>query len=481
MKLEGLQPERVLYYFEKLTEIPRCSKNEENVSNFLVETAKEMGLEAHQDKALNVVIKKPASPGYEDRKTVILQGHMDMVCEKYDDFEFDFSKDPIPFEVEDDFIISKNTTLGADNGIAVAISLAILEDKTLKHGPLMALITTDEETGLTGAVMLDSQMVGNADYLINIDSESEGMAIVSCAGGETVHMSLPVETKDCPAGLTGYELSISGLLGGHSGLEIHVGRANSNKLAFRFLDRVERELGLNIAKFNGGSKHNAIPRATKVQFMAKDGVSESLNRILEEENALFKNELSFKDEDVLLELKEISLSRAYTNDFTRKLIDLGILMPHGPQTMSGSIEGLVESSCNFAIVESSEDMVNFTVSIRSSVDSLKVEIANRLDALSRVFGTNIHTDSKYPAWQFQKDSPLRDALVEEYKKQTGKEMEIKALHAGLECGLFKETLGDLDMVSIGANLYGVHAPGEKVSISSLNRTYKLLVGLLKNI
>lgn len=481
MKLEGLQPERVLYYFEKITTIPRCSKNEENISNYLVETAKELGLEAKQDAALNVVIKKPASPGYENNKTVILQGHMDMVCEKYEDFEFNFDTDAIPFEVEGDYIISKNTTLGADNGMAVAISLAILEDKSLKHGPLMALITSDEETGLNGAANLDKTIVGEADYLINVDSESEGMAIVSCAGGQTMHITLDVETKDCPSEEVGYELNISGLLGGHSGLEIGEGRGNSNLLAFRFLDRVNKEIGLHIASFNGGSKHNAIPRATRVKFTVAKGSDEALDLILKEENEKYKNELSFKDEDVILELKDMEISRAYTKEASDKLISFGLLMPHGPQTMSGSIEGLVESSCNYAIVESSEDKVNFTTSIRSSVDSLKSEIANRIETLSRVFGAEVHADSKYPAWQFQKESVLRDTLIEEYRKLTGKEMEIKALHAGLETGLFKETLGDLDMVSIGPNLYGVHAPGEKASISSIKRTYELLINLLENI
>ena len=470
--LGNLNPRAVFHYFEEMTKIPRESGNEAAISQYLVDFANEHGLEVIQEPCKNVIIKKPATAGYENAPRVILQGHMDMVCVKDDELEFDFETQALPIYVEGDWIKSKGTTLGADNGIAVAMSLAILADKTMAHPALTVLVTTEEETGMDGVMALDPAHV-QGDILINIDSEEEGVALASCAGGVRNSLKLPLEWMTLSDNsLVSYEVVISGLKGGHSGIEINKCRANANKLMGRFFHYVQ-DLQVSVAHVAGGEKMNAISkRAKMVLTLSKDKDFEIMIRA----------EFETADQDITLKLAPVATElKVWTAETLQKVTHILQLIPYGPQTMSANVAGLVESSSNIGVVEMTESEIEFNSAVRSSVGSLKREINHRIQAIADLTGAKMELIADYPEWEFETDSKIRDIMKEVYERTAGKELEVSAIHAGLECGFLSQKLGKIDMISIGPDITGAHTPKESLSISSTERVYDFLCQVLKEI
>ena len=472
--LEGLSPERVLYFFEELTRIPRESGNEKGVSDYLAAFAKENGLEVIQDDALNVIIRKPASKGYEDRDAVILQGHMDMVCTKTEERVIDFAKDPIDIYVDGDFIRTKGTTLGGDNGIAVAMTLALLEDKDAVHPELEALFTTEEETGMGGAMKLDGSLF-KGKTLINIDSEEEGIFLTSCAGGVRTFSHVPVEWTDNRFEST-YALKITGLTGGHSGIEIQKGRANALRLLGRFLEGIEEDF--SVSEVSGGEKMNAIARmayATITTDMDLDAYAKKMHGI-------FLNEYAMTDPELKIEVTPCERPNTVFSKRTRtNVIGSLLLIPNGVQTMSSYIEGLVESSNNMGVLSTSDTEVVVETAVRSSIRSLKYEIVDRIKSVASLTGAKVETKSDYPEWEYNPNSKIRDLFINTYEELTGEKAVLEAIHAGLECGVLMDRIGDLDMVSFGPNMGKVHTPQEYLSISSVGRTYDFLKEILRRL
>jgi dipeptidase D len=463
-----------LAFFEELTKIPRCSGNEKEVSDWLVAFARDRELEVHQDKALNVIIKKPGSLGKENHPPIILQGHMDMVCVKEDSCEIDFNKDAIPIAVEGDWIITKGTTLGADNGIAVAMILAILDDMNLEHPPIEALITTDEEVGLLGATAVNGDLF-QGRTLINLDSEEEGVFLTSCAGGVRNVLKLPVRWKENKK-KNAFEITISGLLGGHSGMEIHKGRANANRLMGRLLEEVGG--GARIAFLEGGEKMNAIPSKARA-IITMNGSPEA---VVQKMQRIFSQEYRVNDPDILLELRETDLpEQAVSSGTTEKVIALLQLIPDGVQSMSQEVNGLVETSTNLGVVKLTENEVLFENAHRSSIESKKVFLIKKFEQLAILSGAGIIIQGNYPGWQYSPASPIRELFMRTYKQLTGDEARLEAIHAGLECGILQEKLGEADMISLGPNMQNVHTPYERLSISSTERTYDLLKAVLQQL
>ncbi|MDD6770494.1 MAG: aminoacyl-histidine dipeptidase [Inconstantimicrobium porci] len=479
--LENLQPAKVFKYFEEMSMIPRGSGNEKGISDYLVNFAKERNLEVIQDEALNVIIKKKASKGYENAPGVIIQGHMDMVCEKTKESTHDFMKDPLQLRVEGDNVYATNTTLGADNGIAVAYALAILDDDSISHPALEVLVTTDEETGMGGAMAFDGSLI-NGKYLLNIDSEEEGKLLVSCAGGLRTKVVLDTEFENN----TEKELlriEVKGLKGGHSGMEIIKQRGNSNKLMGRVLAKISESVTFNIVEINGGSKNNAIPREAECIIAVESDNIKEVTEIVTKMGDNFKNELLSVDENVKVVCEHLNnrSERIMSEDTTKKIIALLNLIPSGVDTMSMDIEDLVQSSTNLGVVKTNKNNVEFDSATRSSVGTLKEDLVSRIKIAAQLTGASVETSGEYPEWQYEKNSKLRELCKEVYKRLSGQDAEIIALHAGLECGLFKEKLHDVDMISFGPNLYDVHTPNEHMSIKSVQNVWKFLLEILKEI
>ena len=474
--LKQIQPQKVFNWFYEINQIPRCSYDEKKVSDFLVDFAEARDLEVYQDELNNIIIKKPGTKGYENLDPVIIQGHMDMVCVKGQDSSHDFTKDPIEMIVEGDFLRANDTTLGADDGIAVAYGLAILDSDDLKHPPLELLVTTNEESGMDGAHGLKNDNL-QGKTLLNIDSEEEGILLVSCAGGASTITSFELEKEDRDE--DGLEITISGLKGGHSGMEIVKQRANAIKLMGRILDACRKGYGITLAKITGGIKHNAIPNSASASFVAPD--KKGLKRFIEEFSKELKEEYRVEDEGLTVEINEVKIEKAYTKELSDNLIDYITMCPDGVQYMSKDIEGLVQTSLNNAIIGENGDVVEIITSIRSASSSSLKEILSVLEAISRRSGGVIKEKGRYPAWQYDENSKIRDKALEVYKDLFKKEAEISAIHAGLECGLLKEILPDTDMLSFGPNIYDVHTEKEHISISSVERVWEFLVALLENL
>jgi dipeptidase D len=479
--LVNMEPVEVFQYFEEISSIPRGSGNERRISDYLVSFAEEHKLEVIQDKALNVIIKKPGTRGYEESPGVVIQGHMDMVCEKRPDVIHDFMTDPIQLKIVEDMIYANGTTLGGDDGIAVAMGLAVLASDTLEHPPVELVVTTSEETGMDGAHVLDPKNV-SGKTLINIDSEEEGILTVSCAGGCTSKINIPIIWESANPGRAAYTIDISGLQGGHSGVEIHKGRANANKLMARLLKSVSSEMELNLCSVNGGSKHNAIARdAQAVVCVNIDNVSELKEQVsgLEE---IFKDEFKTADPDIKVELKpaENMPERIMSKDTKENIINFMYLIPNGIQSVSMDIEGLVESSLNLGVVQTKEDSVEVISSIRSSVGSIKDNIYNTVAAIASLTNGKVTAESDYPEWKYNPDSKVRQLFIDLYEKLFGEKPLISAIHAGLECAIFdKKFDGNLDMISVGPTMFGVHTAEEHLSIPSTQRTWKFLTEALK--
>jgi len=473
----------VFQYFKEMNQIPRGSGNEKAVSDWLVKFAKDHSLDVIQDKALNIIIKKPGSKGYENAAPVILQGHMDMVCEKEEDKEHDFLKDPIDFIVEGDKIHADRTTLGADNGIAVSYGLAILASHEIAHPPIEFLVTVSEETGMDGAFALDATQLSGR-RLINIDAEEEGKLIVSCAGGIGATLKLPVEWEDAPEDCRALNLIIDGLQGGHSGMEIVKQRGSANKIMGRLLFDLERVMDLRVFAINGGTKHNAIPRKAIAGLLVKAKEESLLNEKLAAWTLVLQNELLGVDEGVVLGLRESSekVKNIFSAKTTHAVIQILSLIPAGVINMSTAIPGLVQTSSNLGVVLTLEDMVTFENTIRSSVRSNRTTVADEMGQIAEVTGAKVVYASEYPEWQYNPSSKLREVFVDTYNELYGKKPEISAIHAGLECGLFSEKFdGKIDLISFGPNLYDVHTPKEYLSISSVERTWSYLLKVLEKL
>ena len=482
-KIENVKFDRIFYHFEQISKIPRGSGNEKAISDYLLDFGKSLGLECIQDAALNIIIKKPASIGYENAPAVIIQGHMDMVCEKNSDKEHDFEKDPINLVVKGDYIYADRTTLGADDGIAVAYAMTLLEDNAIEHPAIEVLLTTDEEAGMSGAMALQPHYI-NGKIVLNLDSEEEGKLLVSCAGGIRTKSILPIEWIDKKNDTIAYNLVIRGLKGGHSGMEIHLGRGNSNKLMGRLLKSIDKELDFNLVSLNGGSKNNAIPRESSSIITISQKDERKLLDIKRKVCEELKNEFSKKDPNLRVHLLEVeeSIDKVFSDDSTKKAVDLLYMYPNGVNTVSSDIQGLTESSTNLGVVTTLENSIEYDSAARSSVSSLKDEIVTRSKCITEILGGKLVTESSYPEWPYKTDSKIREVCKDVYERMYEKTPEIVAIHAGVECGLFKEKLGnDVDMISFGPDIIDIHTPNEHISISSVERCYEYLLEVLKEI
>ena len=480
--LKNLEPKNVFRYFEEISQIPRSSGNEKEISDYLVNVAKGLNLEVIQDDALNVIIKKPGTKGYENSPTVIIQGHMDMVCEKNKGTDHDFEKDPLKLRIIDDMIYATDTTLGADNGIAVAYALALLDSTDIPHPPLEILITTDEETGMSGAMAVSKEHI-NGKILINIDNEEEGNLLVSCAGGVRSKFELTAEIESLDELDKVVEISIRGLKGGHSGMEIIKERGNSNKLMGRVLKDLLNEVDFRIISLNGGSKDNAIPREADAVIAIKEEDLELVKGVLTKWQEIFLNELRVQDPDVKILLNEDveQVEEGFTKESTEKAINLLVLIPNGIRTKSFEIENLVQSSSNLGVVKTINNNVYYDSAVRSSIKSLKSQIVEESRTIAEVVGCDFRTVADYPEWEFNPQSKIREVFKDVYKRMYGKEANIVAIHAGVECGLLSENLGGLDMISFGPDMYDVHTPQEHVSIKSVSNMWDYLKEILKEL
>lgn len=480
--LKNLKSFEAIKFFKEMNEIPRGSGNEKAVSDWLVKFAKDRNLEVKQDEALNVIIKKPATSGYENAPIVILQGHMDMVCEKNQGTEHDFEKDTIEFIIDGDFIKANGTTLGADNGIAVAYALAILDNKTIAHPPIEVLITTEEETGMGGATNLNPDHL-NGRILINIDSEEEGVLLVSCAGGVRLKFSVPTNYENIEGNYSSLAIKIRGLKGGHSGMEIKKERGNANKMMGRFLMDLNSVVDFKLASLNGGAKMNAIPREADAIIAVRPEDVLKVEGKVKEWSSIFINELQGIDDDLKLTYEVTkSVDKVFCDDTRQKVLRTLFLLPNGVQTMSMAIPGLVQSSTNVGVVTTTSEAVEFDNAVRSSVASLKKSIVDRMTVLAEIMNCVIELESDYPEWQYNPESKIRTVFEQVYENKFGNKAEISAIHAGLECGLIGDKFnGNIDQISFGPNIFDVHTPDEHVSISSLDRMYDYLLSVLAEI
>lgn len=473
--LEQLAPKTVWHFFEEICAIPHGSRNCKAISDYLMRFARERGLEARQDEAYNVVIFGPGTPGYEDHKPVILQGHMDMVCVKEPDYDLDFEKDGLCLKYDDQAVFAEGTTLGGDDGIAAAYALAILDSKTIAHPPLEVIITTDEEIGLLGADALDcSDLKGRT--MINLDSEEEGILTVSCAGGATAILSLPVSRK--PVYGPCWHLAVSGLQGGHSGQEIGCGRANADIVLGQLLARANKENPLRLTKIQGGAKDNAIPRSCTATVVSMTMDEETLPRLAEELQEEIRSNYKEPEAIVAAEIVEAMGGMAMGGEDTEKVISLLCAVPNGVQAMSKEISGLVQTSLNLGVLDMEGETVKLTFSVRSSVGGEKEALLDTLRREVEERGGSFLVEGAYPAWEYRKDSPLRDLMCQVYKELFEKEPEIQAIHAGLECGLFSGKMAGLDCVSIGPDMQDIHTSRERLSIASVERTWRYLLEIL---
>jgi len=478
--IDGLKPAGLWKYFAELSRIPRPSKHEAAAAAFVVDTAKTLGLEWAQDPAGTVVVRKPASKGYEQKPMLCLQGHLDMVPEKRPDKKHDFLKDPITLVRKGNMMMADGTTLGADNGVAVATSLAIMADTSLVHGPMEFLFTTDEETGLTGAHNLQPGFL-KSKTLLNLDSEEEGALYVGCSGGRDTLGTWALDTEAAPAGTVGLEIKVGGLRGGHSGLEIDKGRGNAIKILNRVLVQLAA-LGARLARINGGNKRNAIPRdAVALVFVPKKKIDDA-KAIVAAMNATCRAELSSVEPSLAVTAAAFKGRCKVVKKGVQKKLTMALAgLPHGVIKMSADIPGLVETSTNLGVITTGKKDIAVSTSQRSSVASEIGEIADSVRAVFELGGATVTGSDGYPGWKPNLDSPILKTSIATYKQLYGKEPEVKAVHAGLECGIIGEKYPGMDMVSFGPTLEGVHSPDEKIFIDTVEKYWDFLMAILKNV
>ncbi|QYK12002.1 aminoacyl-histidine dipeptidase [Shewanella rhizosphaerae] len=479
--LSQLQPQALWQWFEQICAIPHPSKHEQALSQYIQNWAKDKQLSVVEDKVGNLIIKKPATPGMENRKIVALQAHIDMVPQKNADKVHDFEKDPIEAYVDGEWVKAKGTTLGSDNGIGMASALAILGSDDIPHGPLEVLLTIDEEAGMTGAFGLEAGYL-DAEILINTDSEQEGEIYMGCAGGVDAQITVPMVWQAAEPSLSTYTLTLSGLKGGHSGVNIHLGRGNANKLLARFLFNHADELALELTNFSGGSLRNAIPREASVSFMLPSENLPRLETLIQEYTDLVRQELAIADPDMLLTLSEIPAATQVMSEATQQtLIDLLNACPNGVMRMSDEIQGVTETSLNVGVITTEAESVSILCLIRSLIDSGREEVEGYLTALSNLAGAEVEFSGAYPGWKPDSSSPVMAIVKDTYESIYNKEPVIMVIHAGLECGLFKKPYPEMDMVSIGPTIRFPHSPDEMVLIETVEQYWKLLLAVLERI
>lgn len=481
MEKNELKPTCVFHYFEEICQVPRPSKKEEKIRAFLVNFAKQHGLEYKEDEAGNILIKKAATPGMENRKTVILQSHMDMVCEKNNETEHNFETDPIQTYVDGEWLRAKGTTLGADNGIGVATELAVLAADDLQHGPIECLFTVDEETGLTGAFALKEGFM-EGDMLINLDSEDEGELFIGCAGGAGTKAEFPCPMEKTPEGYFFFRVAVKGLTGGHSGDDINKGRANANKLLNRYLMQLMQRYDLRLCMIDGGNLHNAIPREASalcaVPMAEKESVRVDLNIFLAE----VENEYAVTEPNLTMELEsETAQPEVMEPEAMKRFLHAIYAVHNGVYAMSQDIEGLVETSSNLASIKQRDGKLLVVTSQRSSILSSREDMSQMVRSAFELGGAVTETGDGYPGWKPNPSSEILKVAVESYERLFGVEPKIKAIHAGLECGLFLEKYPSLDMVSFGPTLRGVHSPDERMLIPTVEKFWLHLLDVLAHV
>lgn len=479
--IKDLAPVEVWKHFYTLTQIPRPSKKEAEIIAYMKKFGEDLGLETLVDEVGNVIIKKPATAGMEKRKGVVLQGHLDMVPQKNSDRDFDFEKDPIETLIDGEWVTANGTTLGADNGIGVAAAMAVLESTSLKHGPVEALFTIDEETGMTGAFGLKPGLL-DGDILINMDSEDEGELYVGCAGGIDVSASLSYKEEDAPAGHEAYMVHVQGLKGGHSGMDIPLGRANANKVLFRFLMQAESDLKIRLAEATGGDLRNAIPRESFAVILVPAAESKTFETLVASYHEIYSKE--FADTEPNLSFScELTKAPAKVVPAVEqaRIIRAVFASPNGVQRMSQSMKGLVETSNNLAIVNLKEGKFEAYNLCRSSVDSAKEATSWKIAAVYQLIGADVNLSGEYPGWKPNMDSPILKTCQDVYNKNFGKIPEIKGIHAGLECGLLGGVYPNFDMISFGPTIRFPHSPDEKVKIDTVKLFWEFLVLILEDV
>lgn len=479
--LEELLQNRIFYHFNQICQIPHQSYKERELSDFLLGWGKSLGLDAVQDNHNNIYIKKPASKGYEGIKPIILQAHIDMVCEKDPEVDHDFSKDPIPIQLDGDILSTgKKTTLGADNGIGVAMAMAILESNSIDHPPIEVIFTTAEEEDLSGAMAVDPSWC-STNRLINLDHAVEDEVIAGSCGGVGVKYILPVEFTTVPEKFKAFKISLNGLTGGHSGEDIHRGLGNANVLLARLLYECKNKFDFLIGDICGGNFRLAIPREAYVTIIIDP---ENINIFKDTTNCVvscLKEEYSVMEPNLKIELQETTFeSKAITESGVNNIINAIILSPNGIQEMNGSIN-VVESSCNLGEIYMLDDCIDFVYEIRGAKESSCEYIYEKINAISKLLGGSTTQFAKYPGWSYRPDSELRDLAQKTYRDIFGKEMKSLVVHCGLECGCFYPKIHNLDAISIGPNVWGLHSPSECASVSSIQRVYMLLCEILKNL
>ena len=476
-KLIDVKPERVFYHFEEISKIPRESYHEKAISDYLVEFGKKLNLETYQDKYYNVVLRRKATPGYENAPGIVIQGHMDMVCEKESDSNHDFKKDPIDLIVDGNRLRANKTTLGGDNGIAIAMGMAILEDESIKCGTIELLATTSEEIDLNGALSLEPNVL-KGKMLINIDSEDEGVITVGSAGGVEIDILLPIE-KETLTDVNLYTLSLEKLQGGHSGVEINQERGNSNKILAEVLHNLKTLTDYSLVEVLGGSKDNAIPRSGKVVLASSKDIKDIISKVADEVKAKyvsFEPEMSFTLEATTA--KEVSVLSKKTLDSYIKTIEE---IPTGVNTWMKEYPEIVESSDNLAIVKTLDENINIIVSLRSSDPEVLKELKDKIASILKENNASFEFSAGYPEWKFRAESKLREKALEVYKKLYNKDMKVEVIHAGLECGAISQNYPDIDFISVGPNLRDVHTPSEYLEIDSTERVYNYVVELINSL
>lgn len=483
MTIKDLKPAEIWSYFYDITQIPRPSKKEEKIIAYLLDFAKKHNLESKQDKAGNVLITKEATQGKENLPTVILQSHVDMVCEKNADIEHDFDKDPIETYIDGEWLKAKGTTLGADNGIGVAAQLAVLASQDIAHGKIEALFTVDEETGLTGAFALEKNLL-TGGILLNLDTEEEGEIYIGCAGGKGTKAYFSYKPKETPKGHFWFKVAVKGLKGGHSGSDIDHGLGNANKILTRFLYQfIDKKYKMVVSEIDGGNLHNAIAREAYAVAGVKNKYKETLRIELNHLLAQVQDELKHTDPNVTITLESTDAPKEVIGaKKVRKLVMAIYACPHGVVEMSRDIPGVVETSTNLASIKMRKNnIIEIGTSQRSLTESSKLDILNMVSSVFNLAGAKVENSEGYPGWKPNPQSPILKIAKDEYKKLYNKFPEVKVIHAGLECGLFLEKYPELDMISIGPTMRDVHSPDEKVEIASVGKWWDFFVKLLENL
>lgn len=476
--LEGLKPEKVFRFFSEISMIPRGSGNMKKISSYCCEFAQARGLDFVKDECCNVIIYKKGSAGRENEEPVILQGHLDMVCEKTADSEFDFENDSLELMVDGDYVLANGTTLGGDDGIAVAYCLALLDSSDISHPPLEVVFTVDEETGMCGAEKLDTSLL-KGKRMINIDSEEEGTLWVSCAGG--ARFDAEISFEPVPVSGTVCEIVLSGLHGGHSGAEIHNGYANANVLMGRILKEISGSVGFSLISVNGGTMDNAITRECRCKIVISSD-SEALFKVINRLSSSLRKEFSETDPELSLKVRSCENEKlCLSKKDTETVVSMLREFPNGVISWSKKIKGLVETSLNLGILKTNENTVSFNFLVRSSDNYKRILLTDILIQVAEKYGADFSVNSEYPAWEFRENSAMQDIFAKTFEDIYGRKMNVTAIHAGLECGLFCGKIKDLDCVSFGPDILDIHTPQERLSISSCARTWEYLLEVLKRL